>query len=63
MEKKQSQPRKAYKKHDQEEVAQVMMSFRIDIKNKRWLDSKPNKGRYINELIKDDMHRAIKNED
>lgn len=30
---------------------QKMMSFRIDNDNAQWLESKPNKGRTINNLI------------
>ena len=36
-------------------VNQKMVSFRCDIDCIEWLMSKPNKGRYINELIKADM--------
>lgn len=32
-------------------VTQKMMTFRVDNENAAWLESKPNKGRYINELI------------
>ena len=31
--------------------SQKMMTFRCDNENIVWLESKPNKGRYINELI------------
>ena len=31
--------------------SQKMMTFRCDNENIDWLESKPNKGRYINELI------------
>ena len=31
--------------------SQKMMTFRCDNENITWLESKPNKGRYINELI------------
>lgn len=30
---------------------QKMMSFRVDLDNIEWLESRENKGRYINELI------------
>lgn len=33
---------------------QKMMSFRLDNENAEWLLKKPNKGRYINELIAKD---------
>lgn len=44
--------RKAYSPKG--ERAQRMVSFRLDNDNQDWLDSKPNKGRYINELIAND---------
>lgn len=31
--------------------SQKMMTFRCDNENIVWLESKPNKGRYINDLI------------
>lgn len=34
--------------------SQKMMTFRCDNENIAWLESKPNKGRYINELIAKD---------
>ena len=30
---------------------QKMMSFRVDLDNIEWLESRENKGRYINQLI------------
>jgi len=33
---------------------QKMMSFRVDNENWEWLETKANKGRYINELIRRD---------
>lgn len=33
------------------EASQKMMSFRLDIENIEYLNTKPNKGRYINDLI------------
>ena len=33
---------------------QKMMSFRVDLDNIEWLESRENKGRYINQLIADD---------
>lgn len=38
-------------------VRQKMMSFRLDNDLDQWLCSKPNKGRYINELIRSDMKK------
>lgn len=35
-------------------MTQKMMSFRCDLDNIEWLDSKVNKGRYINDLIAKD---------
>lgn len=60
MEDKKKQARKAYKKHEEEESAQKMFSFRLDCKLLRWLNSKPNKGRYINDLIAKDIRNACK---
>lgn len=37
---------------------QKMMSFRLDNENQEWLLQKPNKGRYINELIAKDRQSA-----
>lgn len=34
---------------------QKMMAFRVDNELIEWLDSQPNKGRYINNLIAADM--------
>ena len=39
------------------ERTQKMMSFRIDNDLTEWLDSQPNKGRYINNLIADDKKK------
>ena len=36
------------------ETNQKMMSFRLDQENEYWLSSFPNKGRYINNLIRAD---------
>ena len=35
-------------------ITQKMMSFKVDLENIEWLQQQPNKGRYINELIKQD---------
>ena len=37
-----------------------MFSFRLDCKLLRWLNSKSNKGRYINDLIAKDIRNACK---
>lgn len=37
-------------------VTQKMMSFRLDNDNALWLESLPNKGCYINELIRIDRY-------
>lgn len=41
-------------------VTQKMMSFRLDNDNILWLESLPNKGRYINELIRIDRYNDFK---
>lgn len=38
-------------------VTQKMVSFRCDLEVWEWLQEQPNKGRYINRLIADDMAR------
>lgn len=38
--------------------SQKMMNFRLDLDLLQWLNTKPNKGRYINDLIRDDRDRA-----
>lgn len=38
--------------------SQKMMNFRLDLDLLQWLSTKPNKGRYINDLIREDMDRA-----
>lgn len=52
------QERKKYKKHEEEGASQKMFSFRLDMKHWSWLQSKANKGRYINELIARDKRAA-----
>jgi hypothetical protein len=37
--------------------SQKMMNFRLDLDLLDWLDSKPNKGRYINDLIRADRDK------
>ena len=39
------------------ETSQKMMSFRLDQENEYWLSTFPNKGRYINNLIRADRLR------
>lgn len=53
---KTTQQRKKYAARG--EAAQKMVSLRIDISLLRWLKSKRNMGRYINDLIRKDMKRA-----
>lgn len=48
-EEKNPQPRKAYAKRG--ERTSKMMTFRIDADNLEWLNTQPNKGRVINDLI------------
>lgn len=48
--------RKAYAKKG--ERSQHTMSFRLDNELADWLNQQPNKGRYINELIRADLERA-----
>ena len=52
---KKTQPRKAYAPDGQK--SQKMMAFRVDNDLLDWLNSQPNKGRYINELIRTDKER------
>lgn len=51
--------RKAYAKNG--ERSQKMMAFRCDNDLLDWLTSQPNKGRYINDLIRAD--RNLRKED
>lgn len=39
------------------ERTQKMMSFRVDNDLIEWLESQPNKGRYINTLIAEDKNK------
>lgn len=54
MEEKKKQSRKKYGS----ESEQKMFSFRLDKRLWAWLNSKPNKGRYLNNLINQDMKSA-----
>lgn len=38
--------------------SQKMFAFRLDNDLREWLDSQPNKGRYLNDLIREDRDRA-----
>ena len=53
---KNTQPRKAYAKRG--ERTSKMMTFRIDADNLQWLNTQPNKGRVINDLIAQARNRA-----
>ena len=37
--------------------SQKMMNFRLDLDLLPWLNSKPNKGRYLNDLIRADRDK------
>lgn len=52
---KQAGTRRAYTADG--ERGQKMMSFRLDLENIEYLNTKPNKGRYINELIARERER------
>ena len=54
-EEKKERTRRRYAKRG--ETNQKMMSFRLDQENEFWLSSFPNKGRYINNLIRADRLR------
>lgn len=54
---KQERNRKVYAPAGQR--AQKMMSLRVDLENLEWLQTKPNKGRYINDLITADRLKTL----
>ena len=54
-EEKTERTRRRYAKRG--ETSQKMMSFRLDQENEYWLSTFPNKGRYINNLIRADRLR------
>ena len=54
-EEKKERTRRRYAKRG--ETSQKMMSFRLDQENEYWLSTFPNKGRYINNLIRADRLR------
>lgn len=43
-------------------ITQKPMAFRCDIENIDWLQRQPNKGRYINELIRKDREASAEHE-
>lgn len=44
------------------ERSQKMMSFRVDNEVAEWLSQQHNKGRYINDLITEDMRQKNRNQ-
>ena len=54
-EEKKERTRRKYAKRG--ETSQKMMTFRLDRENEYWLSTFPNKGRYINNLIRADRLR------
>ena len=54
-EEKKERTRRKYAKRG--ETSQKMLSFRLDNENAFWLSNMPNKGRYINNLIRADRLR------
>ncbi len=54
---KQERNRKVYAPAGQR--AQKMMTLRVDLENLEWLQTKPNKGRYINDLIAADRVKTL----
>lgn len=54
-EEKKERTRRKYAKRG--ETSQKMLSFRLDNENAFWLSTMPNKGRYINNLIRADRLR------
>lgn len=54
-EEKKERTRRRYAKRG--ETSQKMMSFRLDQENEFWLSCQPNKGRYLNNLIRADRLR------
>lgn len=50
-------PRQRRKYADDGKRSQKMMAFRLDEENAFWLSTQPNKGRYINNLIRADRLR------
>lgn len=59
MKKEQEPTERVRKEYSHGQTTQKMMTFRCDNENLDWLQSKPNKGRYINELIARDRIAAL----
>lgn len=38
-------------------ITQKMVSFRLDAELENWVNAQQNKGRYLNELIRQDMNQ------
>lgn len=38
-------------------ITQKMVSFRLDAELENWVNAQSNKGRYLNELIRQDMNQ------
>ncbi len=57
MEEKSEKARIRRKYAKQGNRSQKMISFRLDQENEFWLSTQPNKGRYINNLIRADRLR------
>ena len=43
-------------------IRQKPMAFRCDLDNLKWLEKQPNKGRFINELIRKDREASAAHE-
>ena len=54
-EEKKDRIRRKYAKRG--EKSQKLVAFRLDLENEFWLSTMPNKGRYINNLIRADRLR------
>ena len=42
-------------------ITQKMVSFRLDAELENWVNAQSNKGRYLNELIRQDMNQRSMN--
>lgn len=58
--KEQEQKERQRKEYAKDGRSQKMMSFRLDNDNAEWLEQFPNKGRYLNNLIKAERERGVK---
>ena len=58
--KEQEQKERQRKEYAKDGRSQKMMSFRLDNDNAAWLEQFPNKGRYLNNLIKVERDRGVK---